>query len=596
MADNNYVPQVDYTSRDFRSIRDDLTTLIPFFAPQWTNRDPADFGMTLIELFAYMGDQLNYYIDRSANEAFITTASQRNSVLRLARLLGYIPTEATASTAYVTFSNSSASPITVPAYTQLATTVVSNGQTTQILFELLSPVTVPAKTGGVNGSVSAYVTQGESKGYGFDVDGDNGKIGVSDGTANQVFKIPNSPIIGGSITVTISNVVYTYAPFLIDYQGYDPVFSTTTDADGFTYVFFGDNVSGRIPNNGADVYATYRVGGGAIGNVAVNSIKYITKWGTPGEQIPAGLSVINQNVGQTSGAGSGGADPESTDSIRINAPKSIRALSRAVSLSDYSSLAIQVPGVAKANAVADVYSSVTIYLAPYGDSGVQSDGVTSSTVFNNLAVTVGNYFADKTPPGTTLTLQPPTYVDVRVKLSCTILPQYRNAQVTSAITAAITELFAFDNVSFNDSISIQDVYKVIADVPGVAKTSIVKLTRRDQDKVWVVTNKALTSNVATLTTSLTHNLLVGETILVSNVDSTFNGTYVVTAVTTNTFSYACVATNVTSAAVTPNGAVTVLAVRDISCTTYELPQLEQTKTNGAVVITGIDLTTSGGIS
>jgi hypothetical protein len=118
MANENYVPQVDYTSRDYLSLKEEMQALIPYFAPNWTNRDPADFGMTLIELFAYMGDQLNYYIDRSLNEAFITTSSQRDNVLKIARLLGYTPTESTAAKVLLTFQNSTGSTITVPKRTQ----------------------------------------------------------------------------------------------------------------------------------------------------------------------------------------------------------------------------------------------------------------------------------------------------------------------------------------------------------------------------------------------------------------------------------------------------------------------------------------------
>ena len=70
---------------------------------------------------------------------------------------------------------------------------------------------------------------------------------------------------------------------------------------------------------------------------------------------------------------------------------------------------------------------------------------------------------------------------------------------------------------------------------------------------YVVTNKVLTSSVATLTTSVNHNLSVGGTIEIIGVDTTFNGTYTITAVTSNTFSYAKTASNVASAAVTPNG-------------------------------------------
>jgi hypothetical protein len=67
-----------------------------------------------------------------------------------------------------------------------------------------------------------------------------------------------------------------------------------------------------------------------------------------------------------------------------------------------------------------------------------------------------------------------------------------------------------------------------------------------------VTNKALTSDVATLT-STAHGFEVGDTVAVTGVDATFNGTFTITAKTADTFSYAKIATNVTSAAVSPAG-------------------------------------------
>ncbi len=69
-----------------------------------------------------------------------------------------------------------------------------------------------------------------------------------------------------------------------------------------------------------------------------------------------------------------------------------------------------------------------------------------------------------------------------------------------------------------------------------------------------ITNKALTSDVATLTTSAPHNLGIGMTIVITGVDATFNGTYRITAIpTTTTFRYAKVASNVASTAVSPVG-------------------------------------------
>jgi len=71
-----------------------------------------------------------------------------------------------------------------------------------------------------------------------------------------------------------------------------------------------------------------------------------------------------------------------------------------------------------------------------------------------------------------------------------------------------------------------------------------------------INNKALTSNVATLTTAAVHGLAVGDEVWVEGVDATFNGKYTVTGVpTTTTFTYAKTATAVASTAVSPVGTV-----------------------------------------
>ena len=69
-----------------------------------------------------------------------------------------------------------------------------------------------------------------------------------------------------------------------------------------------------------------------------------------------------------------------------------------------------------------------------------------------------------------------------------------------------------------------------------------------------VSNKALTSNVATLTTSAVHNLFAGDSVVISGIDGTFNGTYTITSVpTTTTFRYAKTNSNISSTAVSPVG-------------------------------------------
>jgi len=96
-----------------------------------------------------------------------------------------------------------------------------------------------------------------------------------------------------------------------------------------------------------------------------------------------------------------------------------------------------------------------------------------------------------------------------------------------------------------------------------SQTVTAAATPTDAETAWVIgdgrsttiSNKALTTNVATLTTAGAHKLVVGQKITVAGVGAPFDGPFTITAVTTNTFSYACTNANITSAAST--GTVTL---------------------------------------
>ena len=125
-------PPIDYTSRDYTSLVNDLLTLIPSFLPEWTDRSPGDFGIVLIELFAYVGDILNFYNDRIANESFIATAQQRQSVLNIASLLDYTPHGNVAAMVNLQFTIAAPSP---PVLIPMNSTQVATLGTSPIIFE-----------------------------------------------------------------------------------------------------------------------------------------------------------------------------------------------------------------------------------------------------------------------------------------------------------------------------------------------------------------------------------------------------------------------------------------------------------------------------
>src|SRR5262245_35359834 len=116
-------PIRDYTNRDYASLLAAMLDLASVKLPEWTDRSPNDLGRMLLEQFAYIGDVLLYYQDRIANEAFLSTAVERRSVIDLLRLIGYqLSTPAPASAVLqVQVQNSAATSIVIPVGALFAT-------------------------------------------------------------------------------------------------------------------------------------------------------------------------------------------------------------------------------------------------------------------------------------------------------------------------------------------------------------------------------------------------------------------------------------------------------------------------------------------
>lgn len=82
-------PEIDYLAKDFASFRQLMLDRLAVVLPDWQERNPADLGITLVELLAYVGDYLSYRQDAIATEAYLDTARSRVSVRRHARLVDY---------------------------------------------------------------------------------------------------------------------------------------------------------------------------------------------------------------------------------------------------------------------------------------------------------------------------------------------------------------------------------------------------------------------------------------------------------------------------------------------------------------------------
>src|SRR5215472_7558218 len=89
-----YLTAIRYRPEDYSSLRYHLLLHLQDAFPQWNalsaqNQGEQDFGVTFIELFAYLGDILGFYQNLRANEAFLRTATLPGSLIELCRLIDY---------------------------------------------------------------------------------------------------------------------------------------------------------------------------------------------------------------------------------------------------------------------------------------------------------------------------------------------------------------------------------------------------------------------------------------------------------------------------------------------------------------------------
>ncbi len=108
------VADINYLAKDYESFRQLIFDRMAKTMPGWQETSPADIGVALVELLAYAGDQLSYYQDAVATEAYLGTARRRISVRRHARLLDYPMHDGSNARAFVYFQVDGGAPVSVP--------------------------------------------------------------------------------------------------------------------------------------------------------------------------------------------------------------------------------------------------------------------------------------------------------------------------------------------------------------------------------------------------------------------------------------------------------------------------------------------------
>ncbi len=259
-----------------------------------------------------------------------------------------------------------------------------------------------------------------------------------------------------------SGVLWSEVPSLANSTPQDHHYTVRVNHAGKTTIQFGDGKQGaRLPGGLENVEATYRSGMGSGGNLDRDRLVLL-------KSRPAGIRKVTNPL-----PAAGGTDPESLEAAKLNAPGSLRALQRIISLSDYEDFAKSFAGVGKA-LVQRLWNgrSHVIHLTVAATDGSPADPV---ALLNPLQQAITQYQAAFQP------VQLDSYLPCFFNLSVQVLIQadLELDPMQAAIAQYLTQTFSFAQRQFGQPVAASEVITAIQVVPGVVAVELLTLHRFD---------------------------------------------------------------------------------------------------------------------
>lgn len=309
-----------YNRRDVESILAYLKEkAIELSNGRWTDFSSGDIGSVLLGLMAQLADMNNFQIDKTASELYLDTAVERTSIMSLLKLIGYEPRHY--MSAYTTislenqdFENEAAT--IIPAYSFFT------NETGTIRYTALEDI---------------YINKG--RGYGIVYEGTRvvNTYNYNQITAEGRIYLPDYKLGMNTIQVQIPSVADGFIDYVEDVRFIAGEFAFSAHVDEFAQVYI------QLPAYWSDlmsatstVTVSYLLTEGEAGRIGSN---ILTQAGT-------GLTLTNNYFITNPMPSEGGYFPETTDEIKVSAPRHARTMETIVTKRDMEDLVIDLPEVA----------------------------------------------------------------------------------------------------------------------------------------------------------------------------------------------------------------------------------------------------------
>ena len=456
--------RLDVTDLDFDDIKGNLKTFMRNQS-DFTDYDFEGSGINaLLDVLAYNTHYLAMNMNMVANEAFLDTASVRSSVVSHAKTLGYTPNSVRAPIAFVNVTLNNIGNLTsasIPVGT-VFTTVIGDvnyqfvtvaEHSTQIQNGIISFTNLPIYEG-------TYVTNR----YTVDINNVDQKFYVNDENGDTTTLIVD--VFDNSSST--SSTTFTLATDTTQTASDSNVYFLQESVDGKFEIYFGDGIIGKALSDGNIVRMRYVVTNKAKAN------------GASSFSTSATISGITNITTATVSNASGGAEKESIQSIKFNAPLDYAAQGRAVTVNDFKAVVPKVYANAKS---VQVYGGEDNDVPTYGKVYISIVPTTGAITASAKLDIVKNLKNNYTVASVTPEIVDPEYTKIRLNVNFSYNSKNTvKAQETliSNVTKTITD-FNTNNLSKFDAAFRYSPFSSLIDNTDPAITSNITTLKLSKD-------------------------------------------------------------------------------------------------------------------
>jgi len=328
--------KLSYINKDFASIYPDLLDLVKTLTNRWdpSTSNESDPGVVLLKVGAFLADHLNYNIDKNILECFLPSATQEESVRRIAEFGGYVPKYYRSAEGYVTLTYN---PTTFENSFQIPpfTLVISNNDGS-ITYTQLESISINEKNVA---SLPAKFIEGTIQRLSIDSD----IISLDNLDDNRRIYFPNSYVAENGIFVynVVNGLRASEEWKHTDYIYTQPLGTKCYKIDydsskNLPYLEFPTDIANLI-GDGLAIYYIYTAG--SYGNVRAGELNTIVSVDTQSLKSDAAKKAfekISDFTVTNSAAITNGTEPESIEEIKRSYRKVVGTFDTLVSTQDYS--------------------------------------------------------------------------------------------------------------------------------------------------------------------------------------------------------------------------------------------------------------------